>query len=236
VPSIDAIVNRQLLRWQLEKRELGERAVECPPPPRVVTVSRQVGSGGTEFARQLAQKLDFHWMHREVIEAICESSGYRRRVIEALDGRFRSDLEVLVDALVTGQAVDHSDYQQHLFQVVLSLGQLGGVVLVGRGGSFILGPLRGFHIRVVAPRDQRIRRLMRNRGLTEAAARDKLEKTDAARSQFIRKLFGADIDSPEHYDLILNLGAISPEDMLGPTVRAIHCKIRSLAQPASPEK
>jgi hypothetical protein len=104
--SIDTIVNRQLLKWQLEKQERTTHPRSPPPPLQVVTVSRQVGSGGTAFARRLAEMLGFHWMHREVIEAICNSSGYRRSIIETLDSRFRSDLEVLVDAFFTGQAVD----------------------------------------------------------------------------------------------------------------------------------
>jgi cytidylate kinase len=229
--SIDAIVNRQLLKWHLEKQERARHPRSTPPPLQVVTVSRQVGSGGTAFARRLAEELGFHWMHREVIEAICNSSGYRRSIIETLDNRFRSNLEVLVDAFFTGQAVDHSDYRQHLFQVVHSLAQLGGVVLVGRGGRFILGSLRGFHIRVVGPREYRIGQLMTRHGFSKEEAEAEMKSTDNTRSQFVRKLFGVDIDSPEHYDLVLNLGAVDDEDMIEPTVAAIRSKLERLAEP-----
>ena len=87
--SIDAIVNRQLLKWELQRKQADEEKQDRPPPPRIVTVSRQLGSRGSYFARKLAEKLGFQSLHREVIDAISRSSGKRNRMIDALDQKFR---------------------------------------------------------------------------------------------------------------------------------------------------
>jgi cytidylate kinase len=231
MPSIDDIINRQFRRWEMEKVEWVESGPMPEPPAEIVTVSREVGSRGAYFAELLAGALKYQLIHKEVIDAICRSTGYRKRIIESLDERHRSRLEVLVQAFVTGQAVDHTDYIRYLYEVVQSMSRLGGVVLVGRGGNFILGPRRGFHIRFVCPREERILNLMTYRSLGRREAVDTVEHSDAERRAFVRKLFKADIDDPHHYDLVVNSAYVDLEEMVAPTIQAIHRKLRRLSQP-----
>lgn len=227
--SIDAIVNRQLLKWELDRKKAEEEKQEKPALPRIVTVSRQLGSRGSYFAERLAEKLGYQNLHREVIDAICQSSGYRKRIVESLDQKFRGNLEVMVESFFTGQSVDHHDYRRHLFRTVLSMSRLGGVVLIGRGGSFILGPRRGFHMRFVAPREERIENLIKYTGVTEAEASAMIAALDAERKEFIAKLFHADNDDSRHYDVVVNTAFIDIEDLLDTTVRLIEAKFKKLA-------
>lgn len=226
--SIDTLIDRQFRKWELDKARATERPSVKPVTPQVVTISRQAGSRGTFFAARLADELNFSRLHRKTIEAICESSGYRRRIVEYLDERFRSDLELMIEGLFTGQSVDHRDYTRHLFQVVLSMARLGGVVLVGRGGSFILGPRRGFHIRVIAPKEQRIANLVKYKSLTKEVAASEIDLVDRERRELIARLFDQDINNPAHYDLVINLGLMELEDMVQPTIAAIKAKFALL--------
>ena len=226
--SIDAIINRQLMRWELERRRFEEDRTRRPRPAPIVTVSRQTGSRGSYFASRLAQKLNYQRLHREVIDAICRSSGYRKRIVESLDERLRGEVDLLAESLFTGQSVDHSDYIRHLGNVVLSLSQLGGVIVMGRGSSFILGPRRGFHIRVVCAREQRIENLMNYVGRTRDEAVKAIDASDEQRRNFVRKLFDHDIDSPLHYDLVLNSGLIDVEEMIETAAVAIQGKMNKL--------
>jgi len=228
--SIDAIVNRQLLKWEFERKKTAQEKPERPAPPRIVTVSRQRGSRGSFFAEKLANKLGYQNLHRDVINAICRSSGYRRRIVESLDEKFRGDLEVMVESLFTGQSVDHHDYYRHLFRTVLSLSYLGGVVLLGRGGNFILGPNRGFHMRFVAPPEKRIDNLVKYTKVTENEAATIIETSDAERKELISKLFHANNDDPRHYDIIINTAFVDVDDLLDTTVRLIEAKFKKLAQ------
>jgi len=217
------------MRWEIERSRRIERKTSVPRRPQVVTVSREIGSRGSFFAGRLAERMGFQLLHREVIDAICASSGYRRRIIESLDDRFRSNLDILAESLVTGQSVDHSDYHRYLIKIVLSMARLGGVVLVGRGGGFILGPLRGFHLRLIAPVEQRCTNLVKYRGLSHEAAQEEIERVDQERREMIRKLFGQDIDNPHHYDLVINLAMLELEELIEPTVLAIKSKFERLA-------
>jgi cytidylate kinase len=229
VTSIEAIINRQLLRWEIEQKQPSAAAHEKHRAPQIITVSRQTGSRGSFLASRLAQKLDYVRLHREVIDEISRSSGYRKRLIEALDNHFRSDLEVAVDSVLTGQSVDHTDYMRHMVKVILSMARLGGVVLVGRGGNFVLGPKRGFHIRVVAPELKRIENLMKYCDFSEHDAEKKVLQSDAERAQFVSRVFGRDIDDPANYDLVINTAFIDVEELICVCVEAIKAKYQKLA-------
>jgi len=229
--SIETIINRQLLKWELEKRESKEVESAREKPAPIVTVSRETGSRGSYFGSRLAQRMGYPRLHREAIDVICRSSGYRKRVIESLDKGFRSGLELMVEAIFTGQAVDHSDYTRQLCQVVISMSQLGGVILMGRGGSFILEPRRGFHIRIVCPKEKRIENLMKYKELKADEATRVIEASDRDRRQFVRKLFDADIDDPRQYDMCLNTSLMDIEELVDTAVTAIKGKMDKLMYP-----
>ena len=228
--SIDAIINRQFHLWEQEKGGRQESATPPVQPPRIVTISRQNGSRGAYLAGKLAYRLGYELIHREIIDAICQSSGYRKKIIEALDEHHRSRLQGVVDSLVSGEAVDHSDYVRHLYQVILSMARLGGIVLIGRGGNFILGPRRGFHIRVVCPRDRRIANLVAYKNVSAAEAPGEVDHSDAERREFIHKLFRADIDDSRHYDVVVNTDYVDVEELVPGLAESIKGKLGKLAR------
>jgi len=226
--SIDAIINRQLLKWEHQRRQAEEEKEEKPKPAPIITISRETGSRGSYFGSRLAMKLGYQRLHREVIDSICKSSGYRKQIIESLDNRFRGNLEMMVESFFTGQSVDHADYHRYMYQVVLSVSELGGVILMGRGGNFILGPERGFHIRFICDRDRRIENLTKYKNVTEKEAIEAIEDSDTHRREFVRKLFHADINTPHNYDLVLNSTLIDVEELIDTAVAAFKGKMDKL--------
>lgn len=226
--SIETIVNRQILKWELEKNEGEQVKDDRPTPSPIVTVSRQSGSRGSYFGSRLAQRLGYQRLHREAIDLICKSSGYRKRVIESLDGTVRGRLELLAESILTGQSVDLTDYARQLCQVLLSVSELGGVVLMGRGGSFMLGPKRGFHMRIVCPRERRIENLVKYKSMTADEAAATVDRSDEDRRRFVVELFDSDIDDPCQYDLVVNSSLIDVEEMVEVAAVAVKAKMSKL--------
>jgi cytidylate kinase len=230
--SIEALINRQILKWETERKLSTDTA---PPPVRpampIVTISRQTGSRGSYFGSRLAQRLGYQRLHRDAIDAICASSGYVKRIVESLDDRHRSELALLAEGLFSGQMVDHADYFRHLYQVVLSMSRLGGVVLMGRGGNFILGSEHGFHMRIICPTEHRIENLMKYRNVSIKEAKDQIAHSDHERRQFISRLFKAEIDDPLGYDLVVNTAHMDVEDLVDMTIVALKAKMNKLAHP-----
>ena len=234
--SIDAIINRQLLKWELERRRASEEL--HPPivePQHIITVSRQTGSRGSYLVRLLAERLGFQRLDREVIDTMSKESGYYRRLIESLDEHTRSRLHLAVDAAFSGQMVDHTDYNEYLCKAVLSMAELGGVILMGRGGNFILGPNKGFHIRVVCPDSIRIENLCHFKAMAPRDAKHLIEKSDRERHDFIQKVYRKNIDDPMHYDLVLNTGLIDLERLVDLVEMAFNAKMASLRTRMQPK-
>jgi cytidylate kinase len=103
------------------------------------------------------------------------------------------------------------DYLRCLREVVLTLGHHGDVVIVGRGSSCLLPAQCSLRVRVVAPLELRVKRVVEQEKLPVLEAQARVEKCDADRTQFVQKSFGRDPNSPTNYDLVINTGDITAE-------------------------
>jgi len=87
----------------------------------------------------------------------------------------------------------------------------GNVLLVGRGGNrFLRDHPAAFHVRLVAPMEIRLRRVMEHRWLREKQAGQLIAQSDAERRSFYENYFGADWTSPLEYHLTANSGRLGP--------------------------
>ncbi len=235
MPSIHSIIDRQLRRWELERDARGaEPRPEEPGTPLhpVITVSRERGSGGSRVAGLVAQRFEYELLDRDVIDRICNSSGIRRSIVESLDEHAKSQIAMWCEAIVQQHYADSSDYVRFLLETIRTLSELGGVVVVGRGANYIVGPGRGLHVRIVAPREDRIQRLVDDEHLTPRMASREVDARDHERSEFVRKLFGRDIENPAGYDLVVNTGCLTFEEAVSLVESAARAKFERLRHAA----
>jgi cytidylate kinase len=228
--SIEAIINRQFKRWEVERKsrlEAEKNGKKSGVKP-IVTVSRQRGSQGTYLAEKLAEKLGYQLLHREVIDEICNSSGYRRQIVESLDDKIRSRIELWFEGVFKGMYIDSSDYFKHLYKVVTSISELGGVVVVGRGAGHMLTREQGIHFRVIAAKPKRIENLKQFQNFNQSDAEKEIERLDKERAAFVRNNFGRDIDDPSVYDLVINTTYLDIEETIRMAEIAIDSKMAKL--------
>ncbi len=231
--SIETIIDRQIRRWELQK-SLEEahhglsRSIHLPKP--LITVSRQRGSHGTQIAERIAYRFNYTLLHKDIIDRICETSGYKRRIVESLDEHTRSQMELWFESIVTGKLVDLNDYARHLLEIIFSVSRLGGIVVVGRAANFIIGPSRGLHVRVVGSKEMRIRNLVEQEKLSEAEAAKAIDKFDHERAEFVHKLVNKSIDDPRYYDLTINSDWISVDQAVSLIANAAMEKFELLAR------
>lgn len=175
--------------------------------PRVITISRQLGSGGRRVAQQLGETLGWPVWDREILDVVANQSNmrYQARMFEALDEKAQSSINALADSLLG--SVDRNVYLHLLPRAVLIIAQNDGIIL-GRGAHLLLPA--ALRVRVVASLDTRVRNLMQYEGLTEETARRQMLVSDQERESFIRLLASrlrprpAAGDLESHYDLVIN--------------------------------
>jgi cytidylate kinase len=134
----------------------------------------------------------------------------QRRIIDQRDEHFTSAIEAAVDGWLQGRSFDNRDYFRSLVRVIRGVARRGGVIFLGRAANLILGAVSALNVRVTAPRDVRIIRLMRYLSIDEAEATKRLDRSDRERDEFIRHFFRAERANPAHFDLMISTGRVEP--------------------------
>jgi cytidylate kinase len=223
----------------------------------VITISRQFGSGGDEIAERVCHATGFHLFDKYILAKAALESGlseqelidysedhYKvKNFLHRLLGRSRTLAQVRIwkeDASGVRSTEEMRFSEEDALALTLKAVQtaykVGSMVIMGRGGQVILkGEPDAFHVRVIAPLEDRLLRLRNSpimAGQTFAssvearrAAQDLVEANDAASADYLRNFFGVDWADPLLYHLVINTGKVSLE-------QAAHLIIQAVKQPA----
>jgi cytidylate kinase len=209
---VDALVNRQVAKWQAEQEAASRRG---EPPPKdvqrpMITLSREDGADDGEVERQVAEALRFDVYGREIIEQVAQIAHVRKQVIESIDERVQGRITNWLGEQFGRGGFSQSEYLQDLAQVLATLGHHGKAIVVGRGAQFLLDPARTLRVRLFAPVEWRVERVAARDQISTAQARARIRAVDADREAFSRRHFGQHIADAAHYDVLLNRSTTSP--------------------------
>jgi cytidylate kinase len=174
----------------------------------VITVSREAESGGEELARLVAERHGLQLADRAILERIAQQEGTPAAHLSVFDETVPGTIEALIAEWQT--SISQTVYLRHLVHLLALLEREDNVVIMGRGGAFVLTNPGTLHIRVVAPMPCRVARLVQ-RGVPRTEGERLLRRSDSERAKFVRQTFDADIESPTHYDLVINTAELSAE-------------------------
>jgi cytidylate kinase len=181
----------------------------------VITVSRQLGSLGIEIAQAVANRFNYQYIDKEKIGTALADCGLPKIEIEKLDEKKPSFWD--------SWAIDRNKFFHHIRMIIYGFAQKNNVVIVGRGGQVILKGLPGvLHVRVFAPIDVRIRRIMDQQGINEKQAFRILRHSDEDSAGFIQSFFKADWEDPSLYDLIINTQKLSVDTAIMMILEAVY--------------
>ena len=175
----------------------------------VITVSREYGAGGGEVAQRLAATLGWELLDRELLHQAAAVEHLPDTDLERLDEQALS----LADRFRLRPP--HQKYIHGLTEAARRAAARGNVVLVGRGTRQLLGDAPGaFHLRLVAPREWRVRRMAEREGWSPEQAQARCLEVDRTRDRFTRYFFGADAARPDEYDLVVNTGRVPLDEVV----------------------
>jgi cytidylate kinase len=182
----------------------------------VITISRHPGSLGDTVARALAERLHYRLVERGELVRLAERIGGPDIAWERspeLRERSPSFWERLNE--------ERRRYASVLRRVTTYLAEEGDVVIVGLGGGQMLKGLGNvLRLQIIAPMDVRMERVM-ERGfddvagpLTRDRARDLIRSSDRDANGYMRYLFNIDWMDPSNWDLVVNTGRFSVDQVL----------------------
>jgi cytidylate kinase len=198
----------------------------------VITIGRQFGAGGKTVGEMLAQRLKVDVLESRLIDEVAHRLQLPKEEVEAEDEQPGSLLHRLLMALGSASGepmippetaawnppnVDPVfdtrravlEITQHVIQ---EAARAGNVVIVGRGGAYILGDFEGaLHVFLRAAEAIRVKVVMARFNLTEEEARRRIKQADENWTAYIKQVYGHDRNLSSHYDLVLDTGRLGYE-------------------------
>lgn len=186
----------------------------------VITISRQFGAGGRTLGKMIAKRLGYELMDEDIIQKVAEQARVSRESVKGLGKDSGGPLLGFMNSLVSKSYlerlisadrgyIDEDIYVESLTEVITKMANEGSVVIVGRGGQFILKDHPdAFHVLLIADEKDRIAFMRKHHGLSEEEASQMVETMGRRRANLYRKFKREKYDHPEHYHVVLNMSRL----------------------------
>ncbi len=189
----------------------------------LITISREYGAGGSEVGSRVARALGWRVVDNELVERVAARAGLTPEAVAQREERVPTFIERLARALVaatpelvvppeaggTAFSLSEEDLVRVTELVVEEVAAEGKVVLVGRAAPAVLAREReAIHVKVVAPREWRIRAAAERLGVPPDEAATVTDETDKMRARYHRQYYSRDWNDPVSYHMLLNTAAL----------------------------
>ena len=198
--------------------------------PFVITISREVGSGGRTIGRKLAEKLGVRFSDKELVDALQKKLNLTVDSIEELKGKKKRWLDDFIQMVapvpMSGMLVDgDSDYISE-YNLSLSVNDVfeaereilngiadeGSCVIAGRSGFFVLKDRPNkVDVLITASLENRIARIMEKQNLSRQKAEEVIGCVDKARDNYVQRYTGQSRYDARNYHIVLNMDYITED-------------------------
>jgi cytidylate kinase len=170
----------------------------------IITISREMGSGGIPIAHKAAEKLGYTLVDGDTIAEVAPAYGLTREALEKADEKPPAFVE-------KDDAQMEIDFHR-VELIVLDFALKGNVIIYGRGGQDLLTGINSLlRVRIVTPFEERVERWAEREWLDPELARILVRRSDQQRAGFIKYYFDRNWDDPLDYDLTINTLHLSEE-------------------------
>jgi cytidylate kinase len=182
----------------------------------VITISRQMASGGVYIGRRLARRLGYEYIDREILEKAAEQLGADRAALAEVEERCSSFVENLVKSFTfgtpeaayvapSGRPVHDREVFETESRVIRAMADRYDCVMVGHAAFFVLrGRSNMVNVLIHAPQDFRVKRLQEFHKISADQARTEILNADRQRDKFIRTMTKLEWEDARNYHLTVN--------------------------------
>ena len=190
----------------------------------VITINREVGSGGRTVGRKLAEKLGVKYCDKAIVEGLTKKFGLSIERIEEIKAQKKSwwnDINNYYNTLVNSTSLpmeaevklDNATMFETEKRILEELAAQTSCVIAGRTGFMVFrNHPNHLNIFIQASMEHRIRRIMQRQGVTEEQARDIIAKLDAGRETYVKKYEDTSRYDTRNYQLVLSMDDLSEDD------------------------
>lgn len=201
----------------------------------VITIGRQFGSGGREIGYVAADKLGIKLYDQEMLDRAAKDSGICQELFEAHDEKPTNSFlySLVMDTYSLGYSsvgnytdmpINHKVFLAQ-FNAIKKIAEEGPCILIGRCADYALEDnpnlLRLF---IHADLDSRIRRIAGRFDISDAKAKEMIQKTDKKRASYYNYYTNKRWGDAESYDACLNSSVLGLEGTTEAIIKLVELK------------
>ena len=182
----------------------------------LITIGRQHGSGGTEVAEILAEKLNVWYYNREILYMAADKIGFDSFDEESMkelnyrkSSKYMEGLSVMMGT--PGHIPVYNKMYKEQGKIIQKLAGYGSGVFLGRCADYILKDFENvYSVFLYADDEYRLKRLAKAEGMEVTL--EEMRKEDKTRESYYNYYTGQEWGDVRNYDLALNMGKTTAED------------------------
>ena len=185
---------------------------------KIITISREFGSGGRTIGRMVAERLGIPFYDKELVDQIALESGFAPKFVEE-HGEHSPGSSLFsyafapqgVPGIMNGLST--ADFLWNIqCRVILQLAEQGPCVIVGRNADYILKDRPdALHAYVFADIPYRAERIVRRYGESDKSPEQRLNEKDKRRRVNYQHYTGRTWGMSQNYDISLDSGVLGIE-------------------------
>ena len=195
----------------------------------MITINRELGSGGRTVGRILAEKLGVPYYDKPLTKALEDKFDLTHTQIEKLKGNNRSWWEDIKRVLALGEGAANSseyyDEENNRYitseavlkaerEILQGIASEESCVIAGRSAFFAMADNPNhMSILIQASMEHRIKRVMAKQGLSEKEAKKAIEMVDETREEYMKNNAHTSRYDTRNYDLVVKMDGKTEEEV-----------------------
>ena len=194
----------------------------------VITINREMGSGGRTVGRKLAEKLGVEFYYKSVIKGLEKKFNLTAEEVEKQKGReqgwWASIKRQLTGSVVSSspflpmvadenELIDTDDIFKAETEILKGIAEEESCVIAGRSGFFVFRDHPNhLSILIQASMPHRVKRVANKQNLTEEEARKAIDKVDKMRENYVNKYTHSSRYDTRNYDLVISMDDMTEDN------------------------
>ncbi len=178
---------------------------------KIITISREFGSGGRSIGKLVAEKLGYAYYNSELVDKVAEETGFDPSYV-ADAGEYAPGKSILSYALASSTprgasgAMNAANYLWSAqCKIIMELAEKGNCVIVGRCADYILRDRDDcFNVFIYANEDYKAKRIVELYGETDKPPSKRLSEKDTKRKVNYKYFTGREWGVPQNYHLSID--------------------------------
>lgn len=189
---------------------------------KIITVSRQFGSGGREFGKRLAEKLGYAYYDQEIIKEIAKRTKLSQAYISRMSERkplfsYPIHIGLSFSSLDSYNLDQSAEIIKQQYTILNEAAERSSCLIVGRAADYLLRDYQPFRIFIYADLASKIARCQKREKeaeLSENELKKKIRLIDKNRAAYYKYLTDQKWGEITNYDLCLNTSRFAIKDLV----------------------